>query len=357
MGLALAACGPAGGSQRGGALPPPPPFDGASRPACSQTRTLEYVPRAADVLVLFDRSGSMNTAFGVGSRFSVEAQFLSEIVAAYQDHLRFGFAQFPAPDGCSDATEGCCARPPLIPLQYGAGDAIGYAIDQAGPPSGNTPTALALRHARAHFAAEMPPRIDPRTGGAPDRYVLLSTDGTPNCDVTGRIAGASAVLANDAACSDALDEIEALRREAGAKVIVLAVGSDLGGTADEPSCVDRLAVAGGVQRSAPTPFFPAATPGELERALQEIFGVVSPPTCFIRLDPPAADPDQVAVYFDGKQLLRGRAGGSRWWEWADARFQVIALRDEACREVGRLQVRSIEVRVGCPPCLRPDLCE
>src|SRR5436190_14222978 len=68
---------------------------GAEVPICGETHTLDFQRRPADVLILFDRSESMLTEFSTGTRYSVVAERLGELVDVYQDKLRFGFQQFP----------------------------------------------------------------------------------------------------------------------------------------------------------------------------------------------------------------------------------------------------------------------
>src|SRR5688572_32851532 len=85
---ALAACG-------GGAAHPT--FDGGLDAAmlfprgdrsvalCREvTRPLAFEARPADVMVVFDRSGSMSAEFGTGTRHSVETELLGDLIDAYE---------------------------------------------------------------------------------------------------------------------------------------------------------------------------------------------------------------------------------------------------------------------------------
>jgi Mg-chelatase subunit ChlD len=47
---------------------------------------------------VLDASESMGIGFGPGTRYSVLAKVLSNLVDAYQSRIRFGLAQFPGPD-------------------------------------------------------------------------------------------------------------------------------------------------------------------------------------------------------------------------------------------------------------------
>jgi hypothetical protein len=321
----------------------------------SPCRDLSYpIPlerRSADVLILFDRSGSMTTELGTGTRYSVAAELLSDLAAVYQDKLRFGFQRFPAKDGCAVEAPGCCAEPPEVPVALGQGELIADAIAGAAPVGGATPTAMALRLAREYYQQLGP-------DGA-DRYVLLATDGSPSCSADGRPAEADVYdpsgMRVAGACQDALVEVGALVA-AGLKVIVVGIGpglaADPGAT---PACLEELAQKGGMPRPEGRPwFFSATAPDALEAALQQIFGAVSRPLCRIDLGRAPGNPDGVAVLLDGREIPRDAGQG---WSYASLDPRYIVINGEYCQRVRRFQVSRIDVRGGCPPCLDEARCE
>src|SRR5690242_2076113 len=114
-----------------GATPPPSGLradalwsDGAGPegPICGETHTLDFQRRPADVLILFDRSESMLTEFSTGTRYSVVAERLGELVDVYQNKLRFGFQQFPDVAACGgDHFAGCCASGPTVAVALNSG--------------------------------------------------------------------------------------------------------------------------------------------------------------------------------------------------------------------------------------------
>lgn len=316
------------------------------------TRPLSYEPRAADVLLLFDRSGSMSAGFGSGTRYSVEAAILKELVTDYDDRIRFGLAQFPSPDeyqpGCAP---GCCAAMPSVAVGFGTAAAIGAAIDAADPVGGNTPTAGALRLARLAYQ-EMP-------ASRADRFVLLATDGRPSCGASGRLAEADSFDSNGhrsaGACYDALVEIAALVRD-GVKVIVLGVGPGLDtDPAGRQPCLEEMALLGGAQSPGGAPyFFPATEPEHLEAALQRIFGALIRPSCLLRLETPPPRDGVVAVFIDGHEIPRHRGQG---WDFeAPEQTREIRIFGEYCRRLEKLQVSEVAVRYGCPICTSEIAC-
>jgi hypothetical protein len=352
-----------------GATPAPPGAgDGATAPlwrdggatarldGCGESRMIPFQRRQADVLLVFDRSDSMSTEFSSGTRYSVTAGILADLVDVYQDKLRFGFQPFPDQHACpAGHAPGCCASGPTVGVALSAGTAIRAAIAAAEPPGGSTPTAEALRRAREYFAT-----LD---DGVPDRYVLLSTDGQPSCDGAGRL-GEADVLGDAGtpvagACHDALAEVDRLVA-AGIQVVVLGVGSTLPDDPGGPAgCLEEIARRGRGPMMAPPEdrpwYFPATNPEKLEVALQAIFGGVIQPSCGLVLDVAPPDPGQVTVLLDGHQVPHNRNYG--WdYETPDDTRQ-IHFYGEYCTRIQRFQVSSIDVRWGCLPCPDPRQCE
>jgi hypothetical protein len=328
-----------------------PDVRGVDARSCGAQYSFTFDRRDADVLVLFDRSASMVTELGGGTRFSAESKILSDLLTAYDDKLRFGFQQFPAPGPCpAGYSIGCCAQPTSVPVALRNGPPIIDAIAGAAPVSGNTPTAEALRYAREYFHGLQ--------DGIADRYVLLSTDGRPSCSAKGKLVESdifdpSSGVRTGGACFDALQEVEALVAD-GVKVVVLGVGSGLendpGGV---PACLEELAVRGGLPRPEGRPrFYPGSDPEKLELALQQIFGGVSRPPCVFDLDNAPFDPDRVAVLFDGQAIPRSRMHG---WDYDPPEDTTrIKVFGDYCRRLEQFQVTTLDVSVACPP---PASCE
>jgi hypothetical protein len=320
---------------------------------CTNPPLLPFAPRPADVLVLFDRSESMDLALGDRTRYEVAAQILRDLLPAYDDKIRFGFQAFPAKaekTACSpDFVSGCCAEPPSVAVAPAASAPILAALQAAAPASGNTPTALALQLAGEHFAA----LVD----GVADRYVLLATDGSPSCTLAGKLPPAQLGLAQGTACEEALSQVDKLVA-ADVRLIVLGIGSDVAAdTHGTPSCLEALARRGGLQRADGGPaLFLAGDQVAFETALQAIFGAAQRPSCLIDLMNEPTDPMQVRVRLDGHEIPRSHIDG---WDY-EPRLQArhIKLFGEACTRLQRFQVAELRVEYGCSPCGQGDIiCE
>lgn len=306
------------------------------------------------MLMLFDRSGSMSAAFGTSTRFEVAKLLLSDVLAAYQTRINFGFQQFPRPSGCGpdEGAAACCVDPPLVPVGVEGASAIAQALAAAAPVDGHTPTAQALALAKAYFAT--------RGDGVKERYVLLSTDGQPSCRADGML-GREVIRSGqriEGPCVDALAAVDELRG-LGVKVIVLGIGSDLVmGEQGAPSCLEAMARAGGVAREGGggPAFFSATNPRELERALQRIFGAVIQPSCVISMSRAAPDSNNVAVFFDDKEVPFDRRGVDGWMWLPGSEGRVLEVFGPRCQDLERLQVEQVDIRYGCEPCTMPSLC-
>lgn len=354
-----AGCGPAGNK------PPPPDaaadsafltpgfWDGGGPQICAHaTVPLVVNPRDVDMLVLFDRSGSMSRAFGSSTRFDVERTLLEEILSAYQGRIRFGFQPFPSRGGCADGSPArCCTDAPSVPVAFMSAAAISAAIAAAAPVDGNTPTAQAL-HLAGQFYATL-------RDGVKDRYVLLSTDGQPSCLDDGRL-GADVIesgVRTRGPCLDALAQVHALVAQ-GVKVIVLGIGSDLTlGEQGAPSCLQELAKAGGAARLEPPAFYSIANPKDFETALQQIFGAVTRPSCTMSIRAAAPDADNVSVFLDQQQIpfdSKHKEG----WDWLpQQRGVALQIFGNACSRLERFLVQRVDIFYGCPPCDTPGSCE
>ena len=315
------------------------------------TRPVLIIPKDVDMLVLFDRSGSMSRAFGGSTRFDVARQLLDEVLAAYEGRIRFGFQQFPARGGCTDAgPAACCAEPFSVPVGLQSGAAISAAIAAAAPVDGNTPTAEALRLAAEFYAGF--------NDGVTERYVLLSTDGQPSCLQDGSLGKDVIRSAKrvEGPCVDALAQVKALAA-LNVKVIVLGIGADLAmAEQGAPSCLEDLAKAGGAARFDPPSFFSTANPKDFEKALQKIFGAVTLPSCTMVFSAPAPDANNVSVFFDRQQIPFDRTH-KEGWDWvADQPGRTLHVYGASCNRLERLQVAEVDIFYGCPPCESPGAC-
>jgi len=310
-------------------------------PGCGVTKTVVLDPRQADVLFLLDRSGSMDTAFGPGTRYQAVAGLLTGLVQTYGDHVRFGFQEMPGRQSCAEQLGGgCCASPPLVGISETSGPAVTAAIAAAGPMDGNTPTAASLQAALNYYMS--------LGDGIANRYVLLATDGAPNCTVAGILSSADASSSEGAACSDALAQVDAMVA-LGVRLVVLSVGPGLADDASGSSaCLDALAHAGGAAASPGSPgYYTAGDPQQLQLAIEQIFGGITRPSCSVQFTTPVPDTSTVAVYLDGKEIPRYTANG--WSLDTSLDPPSVIISGTYCALIQQFQVSAIDARFECQP--------
>jgi hypothetical protein len=348
------------GSARGdGGVDRPGAADAPTGPAmpCATDAAVDLDPSDVDVLIVFDGSESMGVGFGSGTRYSVVADVLSQLVDDYQGRIRFGFAQFPGADSlCSDSTvTGCCAGPPIVPVALNNGAAVQAALKQMLPPAGSTPTALALQFAHAYFA-----RLGDKVA---KRYVLLATDGLPSCTLSGTLSSSQPDDGSGGisdACQDAVAQVQALVQDK-IDVLVLAVGAELtDDPAGPPNCLDQLAHEGGMPQSTTNgrEYYSAASSESLQLTLEQIFGGVEKTSCFLELDLPPGSNEPVAVYLDGQQIPYNPDNG---WDFdpvgdagAESRVRIVG---QYCDQIQQFRYSKIQAKFGCSPCDEPGSCQ
>ncbi len=119
------------------------------------------------------------------------------------------------------------------------------------------------------------------------RFVLLATDGQPNCGDP-----------NDSSVPTVTQSIAAIGALAGAgvKTFVLGFGDAV---VSDPTTLQAMAQAGQTGM-----YYAATSPAQLDAALDAIAGQISVPPCTIGLVTTPDDPAKLGVFFDGTAVPR-----------------------------------------------------
>lgn len=317
-------------------------FDSGQRPdvvvpgvdaACDRI-FVEAHPETPNVMVVLDRSGSMYD-FGLGGemvdRWTPSVMAIEATTTALENRIAFGLMLFGNDSECG--TGAVRVAPALL-------NATAIRTTLTGAPTaltgGGTPTALSLDAARAALAL-LPGQS----------YVLLVTDGAPNCNATLPSASCRCTAVGGLGCFlDSLNCLDDGRTIAAVSALLAAgiptyvIGYDTGMWA---GVMDAMASAGG------TGFdhhFAVSDRASLDAALAAISGSVV--SCSFELSAPPGDIHYVRVTVDAAPVDHEsvRMDGSGWRLEGD---RTITLIGPSCAAIQDGGDHAIEVVVECTP--------
>jgi von Willebrand factor type A domain len=284
--------------------------------------TLERLP--PDVLIVLDKSESMSQIamlsftclyMKCNSKWEDMTSALNATVTKTQATVNWGLELFPSDDLCG--VTGMVSAP-VAPNNAAA---VSAAI-AAAAPSGNTPTRLALEAGGRYLMG---------LGRPNPRYVVLATDGVPNC--SGARMGADD--------QPTIDAVGALAT-AGIPVFVIGVGTQGGADAT----LSAMAMAGGKPRAGKPAYYAVNTAGDLSMALETIGGQIVSCTLPIKQPP---DPTNIAVDADGVRVPKNDSDG---WAYGPG-MTTIELRGSYCTNYQKGAIKDVKAIFGCPGVVIP----
>lgn len=287
--------------------------DIVGNPACQQREPIELGTGAPpDLLLVVDKSGSMDDPLASGQqKWTVMRDALMTVVGQYQSNINFGLMLFPQ-------GQECAAGNMYADIAPENGQAIYTSLNQTFP-NGGTPTHTTLEGARSYFQS--------RTG-ADQRYVLLATDGEPNCG--------DPVDFEEPTVQESLTAISALSSD-GISTFVLGFGGTIN---TYPEVLEQMAQAGNTGD-----YFAANSPDELATALDAIASEVGVPSCTFRLDQTVDDPSRMTVFADNVEIPSD-PGRQMGWAYDDTN-NTITLYGNACDSVRDGSTGEVRIEFGC----------
>ncbi|MFO0714965.1 MAG: vWA domain-containing protein [Sandaracinus sp.] len=291
----------------------------------------EIVGDPPDMLIVMDVSGSMCSPLidtfppSTTTKMQIMKGSLTTLVTAWDARINFGMMLFPGSGTCGPGTITNMIAPHNATAISGRLRSI--RDDLFGCPTSNpgaTPTPPSLDAARDYYAT-IP--VNPI-----GRYVLLATDGLPNCGAEQPDGSTAETI------EETITAIEALQAE-GIDTYVLGFGSGLDGAG---TTLMRMATAGGTSRP-----YNARSAAELDAALGTIAAEVIPPSCTVMLDGATRDPALFQVRFDGGPLIPRDESHGRGWDY-DASSNTITFYGAECTEISGGSVAHVDVDFGCP---------
>jgi hypothetical protein len=198
--------------------------------------------KCPNVHIVLDRSGSMGTASGGGTRWTVATAAVDSLLQKYDGKFPIGMSIFPAAS---------CDSQLVTEPKYKSKMNIQSAMQSSGP-SGGTPSGQAMNDARNLKSLKEADR---------EQYIILITDGGPSCGALDT-------------CPGTTNEIDsALKQNPPIPTFVVGFGGGL--STSEQACMTQMASAGGKPAMNADKFYKADNAADLEKALGEIIKVVT----------------------------------------------------------------------------------
>ncbi|WP_438030694.1 vWA domain-containing protein [Sorangium sp. So ce233] len=310
-------------------------------------------PRQVHLVLVLDRSESMTKSWGDSDRWTMTKGAVGAALDAIQDRMSIGLQLFP-----TDAHCGIEAGMDLS-VAVAPGDTSVPAIKRlldATAPDGATPTADALERALQYLTVGAGSALEG------DRYVLLATDGGPNCSddpgltcdaatcTTNMDGDCPAVVANCCAgaaadaCLDDARTVEQVKALSAAGIRTFVVG--IPGTSAYAAVLDQLAVEGGTATAESSPrYFEVVDAAALGETLTGITrDLVRSCELALRAEPP--DRAKVNVFIDDEVLPKP---GDDGWDYDDSTTPpTIVIKGATCEHVKSAGAESVRVEFGCP---------
>lgn len=324
--------------------------------------------RGAQILFTIDRSNSMGRTLddmdpepGEPSRWELVQEVLDEVLSeADPELLEVGAKFYPQRDIPMMATpEQACSVDPGIDLRPAPNNADRLLrFFDTTEPNGGTPTAAALGEVRDFF--ERRPALNV------PRFVVLATDGGPNCNPMPDIGPPMCTCTGQPAqcdprdpplgvgefasynCLDegpTLDVVERLFEELSIPVYV--IGIDDPTRPDLADVLDRMAVTGGRPRDEDLGgrrFYSVRRPDDLRGALTTITESIS--NCVFSVEPAPSADASVSVTIDGLRVARDRTR-TEGWDFTTPDRDELTLFGGACARATATEGEVLAV-VECP---------
>ena len=281
----------------------------SSGTGCAQQQVpIQAIP--PDILIVQDRSGSMSddsndqtcrNGCGTNSKWYQVTTAIETVVTATSASVNWGLFYFG-----NGVTECGVNTTPDVPISSTSAAQI-LASLAANAPSGATPTTATINNSVAYMRT---------LTDANPKYLLLATDGEPNC------LGGKSSNTDDTGAINAV----ANAKTAGFPTFVVGIGN----VATSTATLDSMAVAGGFpQTGAATKYYAVLDTAGLEAALTQIVGMVA--SCTISLSNTPSGTWTIAIWAtENGTTVQIPSSTTNGWTYTDSTKSSITLVGTAC---------------------------
>jgi hypothetical protein len=327
-------------------------------------QTIPAILNPPNLSFIIDHSLSMGDPLAGSplSKYKNARLALSNVLKVLGHRVNYGAAIFPGLAGVT----GCEAGDELV--KVGPGDPPSYAREgKTGPRLRNLLDELAVADVDGGTPAaptllKMRDTLRELSG---DTFVVLITDGAPNCNldlecsasdcipnIEGFTSGGMQCTPSvnccapstqnpqaNLSCVDSQASLDAVQALSDVGIRTFVVG--MPGSEPYENLLNAMAETGGTARSGPSKYYPVADTEALEQSLTAIAASVAI-SCDIPLDYEPPDRDFVNVYFDGEVVEYDSQMG---WEWTEDGH--VSIRGAACEQLSRGGVLEVQILAGC----------
>ncbi|MDH5674356.1 MAG: hypothetical protein OEZ06_19680 [Myxococcales bacterium] len=305
----------------------------------------ETIEMPGNLLVIFDRSGSMNQNWDTRTKSQAAGEALQAALDPLKDLLTVGAVLFPSPDTMAQAGSGCTPGDFICEL---GGLIVGGIAALGGSCNVNpitSPDQLNFLPG-PQFIIDFPNLWSLSSGSTPlGDAVVMADQAIASSTFTGEIA---VVIITDGEpnCGTDMNQVNMFAANWLSQGIPTHV-IGLPGAGGAANLLQQLAVTGGTG-SFIEPSDPAALEARLRAIVSETIkaGIDS---CDITVDPPAEDPDQLhmVVMENGieQDVPRDLAADASWSVSADG--SQISLQGQLCQDAIDGRFASISFKFGC----------
>lgn len=305
-----AGAGGGGGGDPGSGPPPEPAGCG------KQTFAIMASKQSPNIMMAVDESGSMKEQIAGSnmSKWSALVGAVNDLLGKFSGSAQWGLSIFPHP-----ASNSCSAGQTDVAVGANTTMTILSKLNALndGNIGGNTPTNQTLQGMLGSAAG--------LADATRANYVLLMTDGQPNCG-----GDANAVKATIA---------QLYAQTPSVRTFVVGIGD---GASSDPNALDSWADAGHTARTGTPRYYQVNTVNDLQAAFADIVNGVA--SCTYVLTQKPADASLVVAYIGGVAVPQDPANGTTY----DAGSNSIQFHGTSCDKIKSGAASSLDIVYGCP---------
>jgi hypothetical protein len=290
-----------------------------------------------DILIVLDASGSMNEdannqscsgGCGANSKWALLTPALNMVVMQTQTDVNWGLKMF------ADTDSTCGVSPNTVAVPIGANNAAAIANVIAQRTDANGGVTMGSRTPTRSAENAAVTYLNTVTASNP-KFILLATDGQPNCPATGSTdmddsPGAVMSVAN--------------AQTAGFPTFVVGISAPAGAAND---ALNGMADAGGYPRAGTPRYYPVTSAAEFISVLRTLVTIAG--TCTFPVpEPPNTDTDRahIGVKINGAEIPRDPNHVNGWDYTSDA-MTAVQVYGPNCDAIMAGTAQSVQVVFKC----------